>query len=161
MTTLTRRYHFAASHRLHSESLSAAENARIFGKCNNPYGHGHDYTLEVTVAAEPDSSSGLIVPVAALDHFVNQRVVRLFAYRNLNLDVPQFGGLIPTTENLAIVIARMLEQHWSESSAISHARLQRIHIQETARNSFEFLVPQLSNSDRILNSHLESVPSHA
>jgi 6-pyruvoyltetrahydropterin/6-carboxytetrahydropterin synthase len=161
MTTLTRRYHFAASHRLHSDALSAAENARIFGKCNNPHGHGHDYTLEVTVAAEPDSSSGLVVPIAALDRLVNHRIVRLLAYRNLNLNVPQFAGLIPTTENLAIVIARILEQHWSELSAISHARLHRVHIQETARNSFEFLVPQVSDNDRILNSQLEGVPSHA
>jgi 6-pyruvoyltetrahydropterin/6-carboxytetrahydropterin synthase len=123
MITLTRRYHFSASHRLHSPALSAAENARIFGKCNNPFGHGHNYTLEVTVA-EPIVS---ILP--KLDRLVAERVLSLFAHRNLNLDVPQFAHLVPTTENIALVIADLLKDQLP---------LVRIHIQETDRNSFTY-----------------------
>jgi 6-pyruvoyltetrahydropterin/6-carboxytetrahydropterin synthase len=126
MITLTRRYHFSASHRLHSPALSAAENARIFGKCNNPFGHGHNYMLDVTVPA-----SGLIVNVPALDRLVTDHVLKLFSNRNINLDIPQFAHLIPTTENVTLVIADLLKDQ---------VRLVRIHIQETDRNGFEVLL---------------------
>lgn len=140
MTTITRRYHFSASHRLHSPELSSAENARIFGKCNNPYGHGHDYTLEVTVSGEPERATGLIVSLAALDRLVNEKALAAFAWRNINLDVPQFQKLIATTENVALVITDLLQQHWIEYLGDTSALLSRIFIQETERNGFEVLV---------------------
>ncbi|HMF74996.1 MAG TPA: 6-carboxytetrahydropterin synthase [Bryobacteraceae bacterium] len=140
MITLTRRYHFSASHRLHSDALDAAENARFYGKCNNPFGHGHDYALEVTVAGNADPVSGLIVPIAALDRFIEEKILRLFAHRNINLDVPQFARLVPTTENLAIVMAALLQEHWPGSFDQMGARPVRIHIQETGRNGFELLL---------------------
>jgi len=140
MITLSRRYHFSASHRLHSPVLSAAENARIYGKCNNPFGHGHDYTLEVTVAGEPDPESGLIVPLPLLDRFIANDILRLFANRNINLDVPEFRTLVPTTENVALVIAGLLEEGWRSYFNDSRARLVRLHIQETDRNGFELVL---------------------
>src|SRR5271169_1078752 len=103
--TLTRRYHFAASHRLHSRELSPAENARLYGKCNNPYGHGHDYVLEVTVGGEIDRETGVLVPLKELDDLVEDQVLKLFHNRNINMDVPPFGELVPTTENVALIIA--------------------------------------------------------
>jgi 6-pyruvoyltetrahydropterin/6-carboxytetrahydropterin synthase len=83
MISLTRRYRFPASHRLHSPLLSDAENARLYGKCNNRFGHGHDYTLELTIAGELNAASGLLLPLAHLDRFVKDHILRLFAYRNL------------------------------------------------------------------------------
>jgi 6-pyruvoyltetrahydropterin/6-carboxytetrahydropterin synthase len=157
--TLSRRYYFSASHRLHSHALSTIENARLYGKCNNPFGHGHDYRLEVTVAGSADPVSGLIVPIGELDRFVEEKVVRLFAHRNINLDVPQFAQLVPTTENLAMVIGALIEEHWPISFDHAGARPVRIHIQETARNGFEVL---LKKRDRLsgLNHQQESVTVH-
>jgi 6-pyruvoyltetrahydropterin/6-carboxytetrahydropterin synthase len=140
MISLTRRYHFSASHRLHAAELSPAENARLFGKCNNPHGHGHDYVLEVTVTGEADPVTGLILPIGQLDKLVDQRVLRAFASRNINLDVPQFRHLTATTENVSLVIAQLLEQHWREFLSGTSARLSRVYIQETERNGFEVLV---------------------
>src|SRR5258705_5947340 len=88
---LTRRYHFRASHRLNLPELSPAENQRLFGKCNYPFGHGHDYVLEVTVAGVVDERTGLIVRVSELDQLVREKVLQLFAYRYINEDVPQFA----------------------------------------------------------------------
>lgn len=113
MTTLTRRYHFSASHRLHVDTLSDQENRKLFGKCNNPFGHGHDYILSVTVRGRVDATTGLIVPVSALDNLVETEVLSLFAHRNINLDIAQFADLVPTTENVALVIASILEEHWT------------------------------------------------
>jgi 6-pyruvoyltetrahydropterin/6-carboxytetrahydropterin synthase len=146
MTTLTRRYHFSASHRLHSSVLSAVENQRLYGKCNNPFGHGHDYILEVTAAGPIDSATGLILSRAALDRLVEEKILRIFANRNLNLDVPEFQSLVPTTENIALVIAAILERNWTTHLGdTASARLRRVHLQETDRNGFEVLlsaVPQ-------------------
>ena len=137
MISVTRRYHFSASHRLHSSQLSAEENSRVFGKCNNPYGHGHDYVLEVTASGEADPMSGLLFSVAALDRLVDEEVLRAFAWRNINLDLPQFKNLTATTENIALVILGLLEQHWGKYLEGTAARLSRVYIQETERNSFE------------------------
>jgi 6-pyruvoyltetrahydropterin/6-carboxytetrahydropterin synthase len=157
--TITRRYYFSASHRLHSQALSADENARLYGKCNNPFGHGHDYRLEVTVAGTADPVSGLIVPIGALDQFVEDKIIRLFAHRNINLDVPQFAQLVPTTENLAIVISALLEEHWPVSFAQAGAHPVRIHIQETERNGFEVLLGKRNQTGR-RNHQQESVVVH-
>lgn len=140
MISLTRRYRFSASHRLHSSELSHAENARLFGKCNNPYGHGHDYILEVTAKGEADPLTGLLLPIAILDQLVDEQVLRLFAWRNINVDLPQFQTLTATTENVALVIVDLLQQHWREYLSGTSAHLSRVFIQETERNSFEVLV---------------------
>jgi 6-pyruvoyltetrahydropterin/6-carboxytetrahydropterin synthase len=141
MISITRRYHFPASHRLHSPLLSDAENARLYGKCNNPFGHGHDYTLELTIAGELDAASGLLVPLSRLDRFVTENILHLFAYRNINVDVPQFADLVPTTENLLLVIADLVGQHWRESFEDLAIRVSKIQIQETDRIVFELFLP--------------------
>jgi 6-pyruvoyltetrahydropterin/6-carboxytetrahydropterin synthase len=128
---LTRRYRFAASHRLDVPSLTAEENRRLFGKCNNPYGHGHDYVVDVTVEGAPDES-GQIVNRAALDHLVQQRILEPVDHKNLNQDVPELRGVVPTTENLAEALQSMLSREWPLK-----ARLSGVRISETDRNTFE------------------------
>jgi 6-pyruvoyltetrahydropterin/6-carboxytetrahydropterin synthase len=137
MTTLTRRYRFSASHRLDTPALSAAENTRLFGKCNHPFGHGHDYVLDVTVAGEPDAVSGLIVPISRLDGLVDEKILQLFRNRYINLDVAQFAHLVPTTENVTQIAANLLEQGWREHMGEAAVRLERVRIEETGRNSCE------------------------
>lgn len=160
MTVLTRRYRFSASHRLHSPELSDEENLRVYGKCNNPFGHGHDYVLEISIAGPVDSQTGLIVPVPALDAFIQHYVLRLFANKNINCDVPQFSGrLTATSENIALVIASIVQQHWADQFESTGARLERVHIQETDRNGFEV---RLGAPDRQVFSpaEMESVTVH-
>lgn len=128
---LTRRYSFAASHRLHSAQLSEAENQRLYGKCNNPYGHGHNYVVEVTVAGVPDPATGMIANLVDLDSFVQREVLEPFDHTYLNKDSAVFAELVPTTENLCIEIFNRLQKFKS-------ARLVRIRIEETGRNSFEY-----------------------
>ena len=139
-TRVTRLYRFSASHRLHLSQLSEDENTRLYGKCNNPFGHGHDYVLEVTAEGQPDSETGQIVRVADLDSLVQNCVLRLFAERNINLDVPEFRELVPTTENIAKVIAELIRSNWKTYISDS-ARLRRVHVQETDRNGFEVWIP--------------------
>jgi 6-pyruvoyltetrahydropterin/6-carboxytetrahydropterin synthase len=141
MISLTRRYHFSASHRLSTPHLSDAENARLYGKCNNPFGHGHDYVLEITVSGELNPASGLLVPLARLDRFVREKILHLFAYRNINVDVPQFANLVPTTENMVQVIGDLVCDNWAESFGDLRIRASRIHVQETDRNGCELLLP--------------------
>jgi 6-pyruvoyltetrahydropterin/6-carboxytetrahydropterin synthase len=128
---LTRRYSFSASHRLHSPHLSEEENQRIYGKCNNPYGHGHNYVVEVTLTGAADPSTGMIAHLGDLDQFVKQEVIEPFDHTYLNKDVPAFRERVPTTENLCIEIFDRLK-------AFSRARLVRIRLEETGRNSFEY-----------------------
>jgi len=116
---LTKRYRFSASHRLDTPALSADENRKLYGKCNNPYGHGHDYVLDVTVAGTPDES-GQIVGREAFDH------------HNLNTDIAELAGVVPTTESLAVTIEKALASNWP-----LRARLDRVRISETERNIFE------------------------
>ena len=128
---LGRRYRFAASHRLHSPQLSEEENCRVFGKCNNPHGHGHNYVVEVSLSGEVDPATGMIADLADLDAFVEQQVLEEFDHRSLNEDVAAFREKVLTTENLCIEVFRRL-------SAFPHARLERIRIEETSNNSFEY-----------------------
>ncbi len=161
MIRLTRRYHFPASHRLHSRHLSETENARLYGKCNNRFGHGHDYVLELTVTGELDPKTGALVPTGRLDQFVREKILRLFAYRNINVDVPQFADLVPTTENVALVIGQIVRQHWAEffgEAAGFYAS--RVHVQETDRNGFEVLLPA-PRIETVSASRNESVMVHA
>lgn len=137
MFRLTRRYRFSASHRLHTDALSAEENRELYGKCNNPYGHGHNYVLEVSVRGPIEPESGHIADVAALDRLVEEAAVRPFDHRNLNADAPEFASLPPTTENVALVIERRLEDAWRAVFPGEWPQLDRIRIQETKRNTFE------------------------
>lgn len=129
---LGRRYHFAASHRLHSPSLSEEENRRIYGKCANPHGHGHNYTLEVRLSGPVDPATGMIADLAGLDAFVTSRVIEPFDHRSLGDEVPAFREAVPTTENLCIEIFRRLRD-------FPGARLESVRVEETSKNSFEYL----------------------
>jgi 6-pyruvoyltetrahydropterin/6-carboxytetrahydropterin synthase len=128
---LGRRYHFAASHRLHSPALSEEENCRIYGKCNNPFGHGHNYVVEVLVSGEIDPATGMIANLADLDAFVEREVLDPFDHKSLNEDVAAFNAAVPTTENLCIEIFRRLK-------TFPNAKLERVRVQETSNNSFEY-----------------------
>lgn len=134
---LTRRYRFSASHRLHSPLLSGDENRAVYGKCNNPYGHGHDYLLEVTVAGEPDARTGRLFPLALLDALVRRVVIDPMDRRDLNSEIDEFAGLVPTTENLAIVVGRRLIGAWPHDMAGIDAKLDKIRIHETKNNIVE------------------------
>ena len=128
---LTRRYAFAASHRLHSEQLSEEENVRLYGKCSNPYGHGHNYRVEVTLSGGVDAATGMIANVSELDAFVEREVLDAMDHKNLNEEVPAFRKVVPTTENLCREIFRRLR-------AFPAAHLERVRIEETGLNSFEY-----------------------
>lgn len=128
---LGRRYHFSASHRLHATHLSEEANCRVFGKCNNPFGHGHNYVLEVSVSGRVDPATGMITNLADLDGFVEQAVLQVFDHKSLNEDVAAFQEKVPTTENLCIDIYDRLK-------SFSHAKLERVRIEETRNNSFEY-----------------------
>lgn len=128
---LTRRYRFAASHRLHSAHLTEEENQRVYGKCDNPYGHGHNYAVEVSVSGEVNPATGMIANLADLDGFVEREVIEAFDHRNLNEEVPVFQSQVPSTENLCIEIFSRL-RHFPK------ARLKRIRVEETGNNSFEY-----------------------
>ena len=131
---LTSRYRFSASHRLDTPALSPAENRRLYGKCNNPHGHGHDYVLEITVDG-PVDQDGQVVNREALDAVVRERVLARLDHKNLNVDIPELAGLVTTTENVATLVQRALAEGWTLP-----ARLSRVRISETARNAFELEV---------------------
>jgi 6-pyruvoyltetrahydropterin/6-carboxytetrahydropterin synthase len=137
MFRVTRRYQFSASHRLHAPQLSDEENRRLYGKCNNPFGHGHNYVVEVSARGPVDRASGRAVDVEKLDEFVRRQVLQPFDHRNLNEDVNSFQGLSPTSENLLVEISRRLKQNWSEAFPDEWPRLDKIRIAETPRNIFE------------------------
>jgi 6-pyruvoyltetrahydropterin/6-carboxytetrahydropterin synthase len=109
MVTITRKIEFAASHLYHNAAFSAEENRRVFGKCNNPHGHGHNYTLEVTIAGEPDPRTGMVLDLADLKDLLEREVMRRMDHRFLNHEVAELKGLIPTCENIAIVIWKLLQ----------------------------------------------------
>ena len=135
--TLTRRYRFSASHRLNSPKLSDTENDRVYGKCNNPFGHGHDYVLFVSVRGPLDAETGRIVDLDTLDSLVARQVIEPFEHRNLNTEVEAFRELVPTTENLANEIRRRLQQEWKSAFNGAATVLDRIRIEETKRNHIE------------------------
>ncbi len=128
---LTRRYIFSASHRLHAASLSDEQNQEIYGKCNNPHGHGHNYALEVTVSGQVSSDTGMVCNLVDLDEVVRRMVLERFDHQNLN-SMADFATLVPTTENLAEVIYNILKQRFHS------AHLEKIRIEETSKNSFEY-----------------------
>ncbi len=140
MTRLPRRYRYSASHRLHTASLGESQNRELYGKCNNPHSHGHNYELEVSVKGCVDAASGLLIRIEELDRLVTAAVVRDLDHRNLNLEVAEFASKVPTTENLARVVASRLEAAWKATFGASGAVLDRVRIRETKNNSVELKV---------------------
>jgi 6-pyruvoyltetrahydropterin/6-carboxytetrahydropterin synthase len=130
MVFLTRRATFSASHYYWNESWLADRNQQVFGRCANRNGHGHNYTLEVTVAGEPDAVTGFVVDLKWLKYIMEREVLAGFDHRHLNLDVEEFkaGKLIPTTENIAIVAFKRLEP---AVTAAGGARLSKVRVYET------------------------------
>jgi 6-pyruvoyltetrahydropterin/6-carboxytetrahydropterin synthase len=128
---LNRRYMFSAAHRLHSDGFSANENRAIYGKCNNPHGHGHNYIIEVTVSGQVDPKTGMVCNLADIDECVRAQVLERFDHQNLNL-LQEFRELVPTTENLCVAIYEILKREFHG------AHLERVKIEETMMNSFEY-----------------------
>ena len=128
---LGRRYQFSASHRLHSDRLSEEENWRVYGKCNNPYGHGHNYIVEVRISSNVDPATGMIANLADLDGFVEKEVLEPFDHKLLNEEVAAFRESVPTTENLCKEIYRRLKP-------FPKAKLERVRVEETSNNAFEY-----------------------
>jgi 6-pyruvoyltetrahydropterin/6-carboxytetrahydropterin synthase len=128
---LTRRYMFSASHRLHSDEMSAEENRATYGKCNNPYGHGHNYTIGVTVSGPVDEKTGMVCNLADLDGFVGREIIERYDHQNLNL-LPEFETNVPTTENLCVAIYEIVKR------GFGLAHLEKVKIEETMMNSFEY-----------------------
>jgi 6-pyruvoyltetrahydropterin/6-carboxytetrahydropterin synthase len=129
--TVTRRVHFNAAHRLHSPELSAEENRRIFGPCNNPNYHGHNYELDVSVVGEIDPVTGYVADLGEVRRIVEEVVLSRLDHRNLNLDVPEFASLNPTSENLVVIIWQMLAGRLP-------GRLVKLVLWETPRNFVEY-----------------------
>ncbi len=132
---LTRRYLFSASHRLHSAEMSDAENQSTYGKCNNPHGHGHNYSLEVTVSGRVDSRTGMVCNLVDLDQCVEKEVLGRYHIENLNT-LKEFAVTVPTTENLCIQIFEILQR------SFRHAHLDKVRLEETMMNSFEYAAGQ-------------------
>ncbi len=129
--TITRRVHFSAAHRLHDPALSDEENLRVFGLCSNPNYHGHNYELDVSVTGEVDPATGYVADLSVIKRLVEERVISCLDHKNLNLDVPAFAELNPTTENIVIVIWQMLE-------GALPAKLAKLVLWETRNNYVEY-----------------------
>ena len=139
MVYLTRRYRFSAAHRLHSDTLSAEENQRTYGKCNNPYGHGHNYSLDVTLTGPVDPSTGMVFDIPKLDSIVQENILDRFDHTHLNLDVHVFRRIVPTTENLCVEIYKLLSEELN--SPDGRVRLKSVRVEETNLNYFEYEAP--------------------
>lgn len=133
---LHRRYHFSASHRLHADTLTSAQNTATFGKCNNPHGHGHNYAVTVTFSGPVSPITGMVANLADLDAFAHQHLLVPFDQTNLNTH-PLFATLVPTTENLAVELHRIF-------AAFPDAHLQNIHVEETPNNFFDYTADPLT-----------------
>jgi 6-pyruvoyltetrahydropterin/6-carboxytetrahydropterin synthase len=134
---VTRKYRFSASHRLHAAQLSDAENRELYGKCNNPFGHGHNYEIAVTVRGPVEARSGRAVDLELLDGLVRRQVLGPFEHRNLNQEVEAFRATVPTSENLGREVVRRLKQNWRAVFPQEGPRLESVAIAETSRNAFE------------------------
>jgi 6-pyruvoyltetrahydropterin/6-carboxytetrahydropterin synthase len=128
---LSRRYLFSASHRLHSGAMSKEENESIYGKCNNPYGHGHNYIVEVTVSGPVDAQTGMVCNLVDLDTFIERKVLARFDKENLNT-MAEFAARVPTTENLCTEIYEIVQR------GFTCAHLEKVRLEETMMNSFEY-----------------------
>ena len=128
---LSRRYRMSASHRLHTELFSAEKNEAVYGKCNNPHGHGHNYTVEVMLSGEVDPVTGMVCSLGDLDGFVRREIVERFDEQNLNMD-RSFESVVPTTENLCVEIYGIIR------AGFRSAKLEKVRVEETSNNSFEY-----------------------
>ena len=128
---LSRRYIFSASHRLHADTLTDEQNRATYGKCNNPHGHGHNYSLEVTVSGQVSPDTGMVCNLVDLDEAVRHTVLDRFDHQNLNT-LKEFAEVVPTTENLTEAVFNILKQSFHA------AHLERVRIEETLNNSFEY-----------------------
>jgi 6-pyruvoyltetrahydropterin/6-carboxytetrahydropterin synthase len=122
---------FSASHRLHSDEMTAEENRSTYGKCNNPYGHGHNYGLEVTVSGQVDPATGMVCNLVDLDGFVQREILERYEHQHLNT-LHEFADSVPTTENLCMQIYEVLQRGFQP------AHLERVRLEETMMNSFEY-----------------------
>lgn len=127
---LSRRYHFSASHRLHTDVYDEAHNRELFGKCNNPHGHGHNYTVQVTLSGPVDPVTGMVCNLGDLDAFARTHLLDRFDHTNLNT-LPCFANRVSTTENLSKEIYRIF-------SEFPLAHLENVHVEETSNNSFDY-----------------------
>ena len=130
--TVTRRMHFNAAHRVHNPELSEAENERLFGRCNNPNWHGHNYILDVSVTGPIDTRTGYVMDLAVLKRVVQEAVIEKVDHRNFNLDVDFMSGVIPTAENIVVGCWRVL------APRVAPARLVRLVLWETPNNYVEY-----------------------
>ncbi len=132
MVQLTQQFEFAAAHRLHCPAFSEEENRRLFGKCNNPNGHGHNYLVEVTVAGAPDGKTGAVLPLPRFEQIVSGRVIEVLDHKHLNEDTEQFRDVNPSVENIAKVIWGMLVDH------VAPAKLNNVRVSETPKTWAEY-----------------------
>ncbi len=132
IVTVTRRLHFNAAHRVHNPALSDEENRRIYGKCNNPNWHGHNYVLEVSVTGDVDPVTGYVIDLGLVRDIVEREVIARTDHRNLNLDVDYLAGINPTSENIIVAMWRVIEP------ALRPARLRRLRLWETGNNHVEY-----------------------
>jgi len=130
--TVTRRLRFNAAHRVHNPKLSDAENSRLFGKCNNPNWHGHNYTLDVSVEGDIDETTGYVSDLSALKKIVEREVIDHVDHKNFNLDVPFMKGVIPTSENIIVAFWKIL------ASTVGPGRLTKLVLWETENNYVEY-----------------------
>ena len=133
MIRVSQKFEFSATHRLHNPKMGKSENSRIFGKCNNPHGHGHNYEVEVTLKGEPDGN-GVLIGIPEFERIVGQMVIERFDHKNLNVELKEFAELIPTVENIAMVIYRMLKPGFSSN----HAGLASVTVWETPKTWCEY-----------------------
>jgi 6-pyruvoyltetrahydropterin/6-carboxytetrahydropterin synthase len=133
---LSRRYHFSASHRLHVDALSEEENRATFGKCNNPFGHGHNYVVEITLSGPVNPVTGMVANLGDLDLFAQREVMDLFDHANLNT-LEAFRDRVTTTENVCVEMWSLFSG-FTESIDHPQLRLERIHLEETGNNSFDY-----------------------
>ncbi len=128
---LNRRYMFSAAHRLHNERFSEGENRDLYGKCNNPHGHGHNYAVEVTVSGQVNPETGMVCNLVDLDACVKNAILDRYDHQNLNC-MPEFRDKVPTTENLCVHVFEILQREFRD------AHLERVKLDETMMNSFEY-----------------------
>ena len=131
---LSRRYRFSASHRLHVDRLGDEGNRTLFGKCNNPFGHGHNYFVQVTLSGPVDEATGMVINLADLDAFAATELIEPFDSSNLN-QLPAFGNSVPSTENLCFVLWEVFTRFAAEHSP---AKLVRLRVEETNNNAFDY-----------------------
>jgi 6-pyruvoyltetrahydropterin/6-carboxytetrahydropterin synthase len=134
MVFITRKFNFSASHRLYKKELTDQENEKLFGKCSNPNGHGHNYILEVTVSGDTNPETGFVMDLKDLKQLVNVHVIELVDHKNINLDVEFMKDVIPTSENIAIGIWKQIEKKINNN----HRKLYSVKLYETVNNIVEY-----------------------